>query len=94
MGNLGMTEILLLGAALLLFFGPSKLPGLGKFLGTGIEEFRKASNANSEARPDPAEGPMLAEFGSVRRLGSTSGRFGPGAALDSQNDCLNAGIFS
>ncbi len=43
MGNLGMTEILLIGVALLLFFGPSKLPQLGKSLGDGIKEFKKAT---------------------------------------------------
>jgi sec-independent protein translocase protein TatA len=42
MGNLGMTEILLIGAALLIFFGPSRLPELGKSLGKGIQEFKKA----------------------------------------------------
>ncbi|MBP1628162.1 MAG: preprotein translocase subunit TatA [Holophagaceae bacterium] len=42
MGNLGITEILLIGGALLLFFGPSKLPELGKSLGKGIQEFKKA----------------------------------------------------
>jgi len=43
MGNLGMTEILLIGVALLIFFGPSKLPELGKSLGKGIQEFKKAA---------------------------------------------------
>ena len=43
MGNLGITEILLIGGALLIFFGPSKLPELGKSLGKGIQEFKKAS---------------------------------------------------
>lgn len=43
MGNLGMTELLLIGAALLLFFGPAKLPQLGKGLGEGIREFKKAA---------------------------------------------------
>ena len=43
MGNLGMTEILLIGVLLLIFFGPSKLPELGKSLGKGIQEFKKAS---------------------------------------------------
>ncbi|BDU72533.1 Sec-independent protein translocase subunit TatA/TatB [Mesoterricola silvestris] len=43
MGNLGMTEILLIGVCLLIFFGPSKLPELGKSLGKGIQEFKKAS---------------------------------------------------
>ncbi|HLO68480.1 MAG TPA: twin-arginine translocase TatA/TatE family subunit [Holophaga sp.] len=43
MGNLGLTEILLIGVILLIFFGPSKLPELGKSLGRGIQEFKKAS---------------------------------------------------
>lgn len=42
MGNLGMTEILLIAAGLLIFFGPSRLPALGKSLGQGIHEFKKA----------------------------------------------------
>ena len=48
MGNLGMTEILLIGVALLIFFGPSRLPQLGKSLGQGIQEFKKASKALTE----------------------------------------------
>jgi sec-independent protein translocase protein TatA len=51
MGNLGMTEILLIGVALLIFFGPSKLPQLGKSLGQGIQEFKKASKAITEDLP-------------------------------------------
>ena len=51
MGNLGMTEILLLGVAVLLFFGPSKLPQLGKSLGQGIQEFKKASKAITLGMP-------------------------------------------
>jgi sec-independent protein translocase protein TatA len=43
MGNLGMMEILLIGVALLIFFGPSRLPDLGKSLGRSIQEFKKAS---------------------------------------------------
>ncbi len=42
MGNLGIWEIILIGAVLLLLFGPSKLPELGKSLGRGIQEFKKA----------------------------------------------------
>ena len=49
MGNLGMTEIILIGAALLLFFGPSKLPQLGKSLGQGIQEFKKAAREISDS---------------------------------------------
>ena len=43
MGNLGFGEMMLIGIALLIFFGPSKLPELGKALGKGISEFKKAS---------------------------------------------------
>ena len=43
MGNLGLTEMLLIGILLLIFFGPQKLPELGKALGKGIQDFRKAS---------------------------------------------------
>jgi len=37
-----MMEILLIGVALLIFFGPSRLPELGKSLGKSIQEFKKA----------------------------------------------------
>ena len=49
MGNLGFTEILLIGVALLIFFGPSRLPELGKSLGKGIQEFKKASRELTDA---------------------------------------------
>lgn len=43
MGNLGLSEMLLIGLALLIFFGPARLPELGKSIGKGIQEFKKAS---------------------------------------------------
>ena len=43
MGSIGIEKILLLGVVLLIFFGPNKLPELGKALGKGIQEFKKAS---------------------------------------------------
>lgn len=49
MGNLGLTEMLLIGLALLIFFGPSRLPELGKSLGKGIQEFKKASKELTDA---------------------------------------------
>jgi len=53
MGNLGLTEILLIGGVLLVFFGPSRLPDLGKSLGRGIQEFKKASRElTGEATPE------------------------------------------
>ncbi|MBS1765838.1 MAG: twin-arginine translocase TatA/TatE family subunit [Acidobacteria bacterium] len=54
MGNLGFGELLLIGAVLLLFFGPSRLPELGKSLGKGIQEFKKASKELTDAVKDEA----------------------------------------
>jgi len=39
-GAIGMTEILIIFAVLLLLFGPSQLPKLGRSLGQTIKEFR------------------------------------------------------
>jgi sec-independent protein translocase protein TatA len=41
--NLGPGHLLLIGLAVLIFFGPSRLPELGKSIGKGILEFKKAS---------------------------------------------------
>ena len=42
MGNLGATEIILIVAVLLIFFGAKKIPELAQGLGKGIREFKKA----------------------------------------------------
>ncbi len=52
MGNLGLTEMLLIGVGLLLFFGPSRLPELGKSIGKGIQEFKKASKEITDSVKD------------------------------------------
>ncbi len=43
MFGIGTPEILIIVVVALLIFGPSKLPELGKTLGKGIREFKKAS---------------------------------------------------
>ncbi len=52
MAGLGFTEILLIGVVLLLLFGPSQLPKLGRSLGEGIREFKKAGKEITEAVRD------------------------------------------
>jgi sec-independent protein translocase protein TatA len=44
MGSLGMQEIIVIFVLALIVFGPRKLPELGKSLGKGLAEFKKASN--------------------------------------------------
>ena len=44
MGSLGMQEIIVIFIIALIIFGPRKLPELGKTLGKGLAEFKRASN--------------------------------------------------
>lgn len=44
MGQLGFQELILIFVVALLVFGPRKLPELGKSLGKGLREFRRATN--------------------------------------------------
>jgi sec-independent protein translocase protein TatA len=43
MGKLGLTEILVILAVVLLLFGGKKIPELMKGLGSGIKEFKNAA---------------------------------------------------
>lgn len=42
--NLGMPELIFIFLLALLIFGPKKLPELGRTLGKGLAEFKRASN--------------------------------------------------
>ncbi len=42
-GSIGMPELVLIFIVALLVFGPKKLPELGKSLGRGLAEFKRAS---------------------------------------------------
>ena len=62
-GPIGMQEMLFIMAAALLIFGPRKLPELGRTLGRGMAEFRRATSdlkrsidveLDEEKRPPPA----------------------------------------
>jgi TatA/E family protein of Tat protein translocase len=44
MGSLGLPEMMALFVIALLLFGPKKLPELGRTLGKGLSEFRRAKN--------------------------------------------------
>ena len=55
MGNLGMPELILILVLALLIFGPKKLPELGKQLGKGLGEFKRASNDLKRSIEDEME---------------------------------------
>ena len=44
MPNLGPMEIFIILIVALIVFGPKKLPEIGKSIGKGLREFKKASN--------------------------------------------------
>ena len=48
MGKLGLTEILVIVAIILLLFGGKKIPELMKGLGSGIKEFKNASKDDQQ----------------------------------------------
>lgn len=49
MGKFGATEMILIVVVILLMFGGKKIPELMKGLGSGINEFKKASKGEDEA---------------------------------------------
>ena len=59
MFGIGVPELILILVVGLIVFGPGKLPEMGRTLGKGIREFRKASNALTTAinAPEPPPAP-------------------------------------
>jgi sec-independent protein translocase protein TatA len=82
MFNLGLPELLMIGAAGLLLFGPKRLPELGKSLGKGIRDFKKALDGNEDENQQPptqippagttAQAPQTPKS-DAEKVGSTSG---------------------
>jgi sec-independent protein translocase protein TatA len=56
-GSIGVPEILLILLVILILFGARRLPEIGKGLGKGIREFKKASReiTNEITRDDEEE---------------------------------------
>jgi sec-independent protein translocase protein TatA len=70
MGSLGMQEIIIIFVIALIVFGPRKLPEIGKSLGKGLAEFKKASNElkrtwEEEVEVDKEKGAALQTLESV-----------------------------
>jgi sec-independent protein translocase protein TatA len=56
MPNIGPGELLIILVIALVIFGPKRLPGLGRSLGSGMRQFRQAISGQDDA-PAPAAGP-------------------------------------
>jgi sec-independent protein translocase protein TatA len=55
MPSLGMQELIVIFILALIVFGPRKLPEIGKSLGKGLSEFKKASNDLKKAWEEEVE---------------------------------------
>lgn len=60
-GRLGMGELLIILAVVLLIFGPSKLPALAKSMGQAVKEFRKGTQEVEDGLNKLANEPAVAE---------------------------------
>jgi sec-independent protein translocase protein TatA len=54
-GSIGMPELILIFVVALLVFGPKKLPEIGKSLGKGLAEFKRASDELKKTIEDEVE---------------------------------------
>jgi len=50
-GDIGVPELLVILALVLVLFGPGKLPDIGKSLGEALRGFKKAMNEKDEKSP-------------------------------------------
>lgn len=57
MFNIGFGELVLIMIVALVVFGPKKLPELGKAIGSGIREFKKATADIQKSIAEPDEQP-------------------------------------
>lgn len=56
MGNIGPLELAIVLVIVLLIFGPKRLPGLGRQLGSGMREFKDSITGSSKDDDDEDEG--------------------------------------
>ncbi|MGB7951711.1 MAG: twin-arginine translocase TatA/TatE family subunit [Candidatus Binatia bacterium] len=54
-GSIGMPELIVIFAVVLLIFGPTRLPDLGKSLGEAIRGLKKAINDPDRANVEGSE---------------------------------------
>jgi sec-independent protein translocase protein TatA len=51
LGNIGFPELLVVLVLALIFFGPGRLPEVGKAIGKGIRQFKDAMSGGDEESP-------------------------------------------
>ena len=59
-GWIGLPELLILLVVVLIFFGPKRLPEMGRSLGRGLREFKESVTGN-DRDDEPAALPVASE---------------------------------
>ena len=72
MFGIGIPELVLILIVGLIVFGPSKLPEIGRTVGKGLREFRKASNALQAAINAPDDPPAKTSAVQAQPSGETA----------------------
>jgi TatA/E family protein of Tat protein translocase len=65
-GGIGLTEILIILAVLLLLFGATRLPQVGKSLGSSMRAFKRAVTGEDDEDPAKSETDAAVGKGSER----------------------------
>ncbi len=55
LGGIGLPEVIIVLVIALVIFGPKKLPGLGKSLGSGLREFKESVSGKGSKDSDEIE---------------------------------------
>jgi sec-independent protein translocase protein TatA len=73
--NIGPTELIIVLVIVLLIFGPKRLPGLGKQLGTGMREFKDSiSGKGGRDKDDDDDEPADTDAANRRNTEAALGR--------------------
>lgn len=85
-GGLGATELLVIFGIVVLLFGGSKLPLLGKSLGEGISNFKKSFKDDDDVQVADVQ---VAEVSSTTEVGADTSK--PTPELENQSSPNNEG---
>ncbi len=69
MGGLGIQEMIVILVIALIVFGPKKMPEIGKSLGKGIAEFKKASSELAKSWDEEVEAEKNQKASSTEKAG-------------------------
>jgi len=72
--SIGPTELIIVLVIVLVIFGPKRLPGLGRSLGSGMREFRDSISGKGDSRRDNDDADDDDDGGDRRQANAALGR--------------------